>query len=121
MTDHSRHSQTMRALIALLVFAWLAGAYWHGAMQIGVALGQEVCTAAGAKYVPGDTPAQPGKPGSKSCPLCAASGAPAATNAFAAAGGLLAAIGTVALAENHGAVLPASHLADLASRAPPRA
>lgn len=125
MSLRNFHPRSVRVLLALMLFAWLIGAQWHGAMQIGLALGEEVCTAEGAKYVSrggsDDAPAQPGKSGNRSCPLCAASGAPGAANAVAAADGRFSAIDAVALPENQGAVRPASHLADLASRAPPRA
>lgn len=110
-----------RSLVALTLFAWLAGSMSHGAMQIGGALGQEVCTAQGATYVPGEAPAQSGQPGGRSCTLCAAFGAPVSASAFVAFALPCAPVSALVHPVVRGAVLPASHLADLASRAPPRA
>ncbi len=110
-----------RAFLALTLLAWLVGSAWHGAMQIGVVLGQPVCSVQGAKFLPADAPAPPGQAGGKNCPLCAAFGAPASASALVAIAAPIMGPADSALLLDLGAVLPAAHLADLATRAPPRA
>ncbi len=109
-----------RTVVMLALGAWLLGASWHGAMQVQAAFGDEVCTAEGSKRLPGGAPSQPG-PTAKSCSLCAAAGAPSLATADVA--GTLSASpdANPPVKGSVGALIPASHLADLASRAPPRA
>lgn len=111
----------LRVLLALTLLAWLGGSVWHGAMRIGIAFGDEVCTSQGAKYVPGDAPGHSGQAGSKSCPLCAAFGAPGSVSAFVAVAAPSVPFAASLASLDRSAVVPAAHLADLASRAPPRA
>ena len=109
------------AVVALALLAWLLGANWHGAMQIQAAFGDEICTAEGSKRLPGGVPSDPASYKTESCSLCAAAGSPSIGVGDAAATHLsLPDAGPHKIAGG-GKFVPASHLADLASRAPPRA
>ena len=109
------------ACIALALAAWLLGSAWHGAMQVQAALGDEVCTVDGTKRLPGGFPAQPGSLAGKLCGQCAAFTTPALASASPDAVVLSFPDTGLAYSLDRGAFVPALHLADLASRAPPRA
>lgn len=110
-----------RAFIALSLFAWLAGGAWHGVMQVQAAIGEEVCTVDGTKRLPGGDPAHSGSLAAKLCSQCAAFATPALASAGSEASVLSLPAADPAPSLDHGAFVPAAHLADLASRAPPRA
>ena len=106
-----------RVLIALSVAAWLLGGAWHGAMQVQAANGDEICTAEGTKRVPGGLP---GKLLSKTCAQCAAFSGPDIVPTGPVADLHFSSPAESVPAGHAGILFPASHLADLASQAPPR-
>jgi hypothetical protein len=111
-----------RVVLTLAALAWLLGASWHGSMGVQAAwagAGVEVCTLQGMKRVPaGGEPVSPAKSAQVECTLCAAFSAPGVLSGLCIDPRPVAQ-GSALIATPAGAILPATHLADLASRAPP--
>lgn len=117
-----RMTLVRRCIVTLAALAWLLGAAWHGSMGVQAAIaatGTEVCTAHGVKRVPGGgEPASPGKSAQVQCQLCAAFSAPGAAAGSAPFEPQSASYDSD-LRHPVSVAIPAAHLADLASRAPP--
>ena len=111
-----------RVVLTLAALAWLLGASWHGSMGVQAAIaatGTEVCTAHGVKRVPGGgEPTSPGKSAQVQCQLCAAFSAPGVAAGPAPFESQSVSY-DVDLDPLVSVAVPAAHLADLASRAPP--
>ena len=111
-----------RCIVTLAALAWLLGAAWHGSMGVRTAIaatGIEVCTSHGVKRVPGGgEPASPAKSAPAQCQLCAAFSAPGATAGYVPFEPQSVTSESV-LWHPVSAAVRATHLADLASRAPP--